>query len=428
MKKKLLLIAGFVLGCMTAGATNAYSYDFESPSSSPVKITNSGWLYPESLSIIDNPVQDGINTSAKCFTFEAQNGIEWWGGPVLSLQSTTTSDKTRYLYIQILAEDDFSSNFQIGLFNDNADGSYADLGINLVPTMPATYTTKWKEFCFVINPGVTFSTIRLQPWMWGVYYIDNIRLSDVAPIIPELNPFSINFEKASQSTGWSIYSKNGEVYRTTTNEDPFTQSPVVNASDSCLRVWITNGMWSDYGGGKYNNIYGLTTEKARYLHVKYFFLSNEDHPTQYNEPLRVFTEANDTPFESMSLIRKEWHDVTIDLGVGTLIKFLNFNINDYWVTLGLDDIQLDGSKNEREILPTAISNLMSSSLSFIPVNNGVFMNGVIGSTSVSVYTMTGSLTKSLVVNSSTFISLPKGFYIIKAIDANGNKAKKILIK
>jgi len=427
MKKKLI-IACFALYCITASATNAYFYDFESPATSPLKITNSGWLYPESLNIIDNPVQDGINASGKCFTFEAQNGIEWWGGPVLSLKSMATTETTRYLYVQILAEDDFSSNFQIGLFNDNTDGTYADLGINLVPVSSATFTTKWKEFCFKIDPGVTFSAIRLQPWIWGVFYIDNIRLSDQAPIIPKLTPFAIDFEKEAQSAGWSIYSKEGQVYRTTTNEDPFTQSTVINASDSCLRVWITNGMWLDYGGAKYSNIYGVTTEKARYLHARYFFLSNEDHPDQYNLPLRVFTEANDTPFESTSNVRKEWHDVTIDLGLGTLIKFLNFNINDYWVTMGLDDIQLDGNPNEREILPTATHNPIISSLTFIPLNNSVLIKGINRITSISVYSLTGSLLKSMVINTSTSISLPKGFYIIRAIDSNGIIANKILIK
>jgi hypothetical protein len=425
MKKGVHLLVCLALCCMTANAANVYLYDFESTETSPVKITNSGWLYPESLNIIDNPLQDGINTSGKCFTFEAQNGIEWWGGPVLSLKSTVTTETVRYLYVQILAEDVFSSNFQIGLFNDNADGTYADVGVNLKPVASANFNTKWKEFCFEIDPGVTFSAIRLQPWIWGVFYIDNIRLSDEAPIIPEIKPFSINFENADQSSDWSTYSNAGQVYKTTTNEDPFTQSTTVNTSDSCLRVWITNGMWSDYGGAKYNNIYGVTTEQSRYLHVKYFFLSNEDHPDQYNLPLRVFTDANDSPFESQSLIRKEWHDVTIDLGLGTLVKFLNFNINDWWVTVGLDDIQLDGSP-EREILAT--HNPTGSSISFIPEKNSVLVNGINGMTAITVFNLTGSVVKSVEINATTSISLPKGFFIIKAINANESISTKILIK
>jgi len=156
-------------------------------------------------------------------------------------------------------------------------------------------------------------------------------------------------------------------------------------------------------------------------------LSNEDHPSEYNQPLRVFTEANDTPFESTSLPRKEWHDVTIDLGVGTLIKFLNFNINDYWVTMGLDDIQLDGSPI-REILTTATPGHVNSNISFIPVNNGVFINGVTGTMSVKVYSLTGNMVKSAVINTSSSISLPKGFFIIKAIDSYGSIVHKILIK
>lgn len=425
MKKKLPLIVGLALCCMTASATNAYLYDFESPATSPTKITNSGWLYPESLNIIDNPVQSDINTSGKCFTFEAQNGIEWWGGPVLSIQSTSTTETTRYLYIQVLAEDDFSSNFQIGLFNDKTDGTYADLGINLAPTAPANFTTKWKEFCFKINPGVTFSAIRLQPWIWGVFYVDNIRLSDEAPIIPDIKPFSFNFEKSSQITGWSTYNADGQVYITTTKEDPFTQSTYVNPSDSCLRVWIKNGMWSDYGGAKYN-IYGVTTVNAHYLHVRYFFLSNEDHPTQYSQPLRVFTEANDNPYLSLSYNRKGWQDVTIDLGVGTLIKFLNFNIDDWWITLGLDDIQLDGSQDVREILSAHNPNNLS--LSFVPMNNSVMIKGINGMTTISVYSLTGSLVKSVKMNTAASISLNKGFYIIKAVDENGSIAQKVLIK
>jgi hypothetical protein len=429
MKKNVHLIVALALSCLTANATNLFLYDFESIETSPTKIETGDWLFPGSLEIVENPQPDEVNASSKCFTFEAQEGIEWWGGPMITVGTQITTETARYLYFKVLAEDTFLSNFQTGFFIEDGKGGYTELNINLKPLHASPFKTEWQEYCFKIDVGVTFANIRIQPSHWGTYYVDDIRLSDVAPIIPEIQPFKIDFEASGELKGWTTYSKEGQVYKTTTKEVPFTISPIVNNSDSCLRVWVTNGTWSDYGGAKFTDIYGYTSEQSRYLHVKYFFVSNEDHPDQYNLPLRVFTQAGDITYNSIPCIRNQWNDVTIDLGAGNLIQYLGFNIEDWWTTIGIDDIQLDGNPDERANL-TAVDNVFGSKslISFTTQGNSILVKNVSNKTQISIFSLTGNLVKQLEINTSTNISnFNKGVYIIKAVDVNGSIAKKILI-
>ena len=420
MKKKLQLIACLTLGVMTANATNAYLYDFETPETTPVSITNAGYLIPESMAIIDNPVQTGINTSGKCYSIEAQSGIEWWGGVNMTLPQTTTNETVRYLYIQVLATSEFPSAFTISLFNN---GGYTN--ITLSTTSPVTFSTEWKELCFKIDPGVTFSAVQCEPNRAGFFRIDNIRLSDVAPVmpvIPDIQPFSMNFESQS-ILNWSGSSSEATIYVAPTNESPYTLSTVLNSSSYCLRSWVGNG--NSGAGPMYKNVPGVTNAQARYLHVRYFFLSNEDHPTEYYQPLRVYAQPNATPYSSTSNIRSEWHDVTIDLGIGTIVNSLTFNINDYWTTTGIDDVQLDGNPI-RENIATGF-NKIESALTFTPQQAGVLIHNVTGKTNIFVYNLTGILLTHSEVNSATIIGLNKGLYIIKAVDSKGSIDKKILI-
>ena len=417
MKKKLQLIACLVLSCMTASATNVYLFDFETPETTPAAITNAGYLIPESLGVIDNPVQTGINTSGKCYNIEAQSGIEWWGGVNMTLPSTTTTETVRYLYMHVLASSEFPSAFTISLFNN---GGYTN--ITLSTTSPVTFTTEWMELCFKIDPGVTFSAVQCEPNRGGVFKIDNIRLSDEATIIPDLIPFSLNFESQS-SIDWSASTSNATIYCAPTTESPFSLSSVPNNSGYCMRSWVSDG--PSGAGPMYSGAKGITTAQTRYLHVKYFFLSNEDHPTEYIQPLRVFALPNMTPFESTGNAHSTWNDVTIDLGIGTIVNSLAFNINDWWVTTGIDDVLLDGNPI-REDLTTGIQELKSS-LTFIPQHKSVLVNNVSGKTNIYVYSLTGTLLKQVQVSATTNIDLNKGLYIIRAVNSNGSIAKNILI-
>jgi len=333
------------------------------------------------------------------------------------LPSTTTTETVRYLYMHVLASAEFPSAFTISLFNN---GGYTN--ITLSSTSPVAFSTEWKELCFKIDPGVTFSAVQCEPNRGGVFRIDNIRLSDEAPVIPDLKPFSLNFE--SQSTiGWSASTSNATINCATTTESPFSLSPVPNNSGYCMRSWVSDG--PSGAGPMYSGVQGITTAQTRYLHVKYFFLSNEDHPTEYIQPLRVYALPNMTPFESTGNARSTWNDVTIDLGIGTIVNSLAFNINDWWVTTGIDDIQLDGSPI-REDLTTGVQDLKSD-LIIIPQHAGVLINNAAVKTNVYIYNPAGILLKQAEINSSTFIELTKGLYVIKAYNSKGSIAKKIMI-
>jgi hypothetical protein len=433
MKRKITLLISLLALAISAGATNAYLYDFESDATSPLGFLTGGWTVPESVKATDNPVTSGINASATCFTFEAQDGIEWWGGPLLTVKQETTTSTMRFLYFKVLAEDDVKTNFQVGLFNGkDTVGNPVELGIYLNATRSTMLGKTWQEYCYMVPEGTTFDCIRLQPRHWGTYYIDDVRLSDEGPSIPDLKPFSLDFENPSHndSINWINNSTlgNGATYIATVNDDPYNKATIMNNSNYCVRIWIQNGGWSDYDGGRYTGVYGYTTEKARYLHVRYFFLSNEDHPAQYNLPLCVFTEDRDSCYESMTKLRKQWNDVTIDLGVGTLIKYLAFNVNDYWVTMGIDDVQLDGNPTQREDLSGVASVQESGNVKIYAVNGTLRIAGITQPSFVQVYGITGMLHSAKAVTADSEISLQPGIYVVKVRTANNVQVQKVVVR
>jgi len=86
---------------------------------------------------------------------------------------------------------------------------------------------------------------------------------------------------------------------------------------------------------------------------------------------------------------------------------------------------LDGNPI-REDLTTGIRELKSS-LTFIPQHKSVLINNVTGKTNIYIYNIAGTLLKQSEINTSTFIDLTNGLYVIKAFNSNGSIAKKIMI-
>lgn len=425
MRLKITLLALSLAAATAAYATDTYNYTFEDAASTPTS-SISGWVQDGTLNVVDNTVTDGINPSAKCLTFQAQSGIEWWGGIFVNMPSTiTTTTTNRYVYMKIRTESSFNTNFTIELFNSDTEG-------NVYGATPSTMlNTAWQEFCFMIPAGQTFTKIRVQPRHAGNIYIDDVRLSDVAPAIPNLSAYTCDFEAESSKANWtSNFTGKGSVsWVSTTTEAPLNGATVANSSAHCLKVWVENGGYSEYGGGRFTGLYGYTTEQTRYLHVRYYFLSNEDHSNQYNLPLWVFTEDGDSHHDSAECYKNQWNDVTIDLGVGTLVKYLNFTVNDYWVNLGIDDIQLDGNATTRDSgILTGIASAQSGSVKIIADHGALRLAGVTEPCMVSVYGMTGIQNAVQSVNTDTSIFLQPGFYIVKVQSASNTQVQKIVIK
>ena len=66
-------------------------------------------------------------------------------------------------------------------------------------------------------------------------------------------------------------------------------------------------------------------------------------------------------------------------------------------------------------------------LTFIPQHKSVLINNVTGKTNIYIYNIAGTLLKQSEINTSTFIDLTNGLYVIKAFNSNGSIAKKIMI-
>jgi hypothetical protein len=321
-------------------SNNAFYYTFEDGTTIPTTSIDN-YVQSGTLQVASNARPDGNDYSLKCLTFQMQSGFSWYSGIRVNVPSTTTTSAIRYLYMKIRADKVFNTNFTIQLFNGGTEGTVYS------PTKATMMDSIWNEYCFAIPSGVTFDQFRVEPRYAGNFYLDDIRLCDVAPVIPNLTPFTIDFERPNSGEGWaSNYTGKGATYRSDVNADPYNKAAVLNTSAKCMRIWIENGGYSEYGGARYTGVYGYTTAATRYLHVHYFY--NPNDTTAYQSlPLWVFTEDGDNMHASSTNSRKKWNDVTIDLGVGTLVKFLGFTVNGWWITAGIDDIVLNGDPNSR---------------------------------------------------------------------------------
>jgi hypothetical protein len=420
MKQKIILLV-LTLAALSVNATDVYNYTFETTETTPTS-SIAGWVVDNSLNVVNNPSVSGINTSTKCLVFEAQSGIEWWGGIYINLPATTLDSATaKYVYLKVRAESKFNTNFELRIFN----GSNEMFSVGAIPA--SILDTTWVELCYKIPGGTTFDKIRLQPRHAGKFYVDDVRLSDVAPTIPNLRPFSITFETAGSGAHWtSNFTGKGATYLSKVNDTPYTGAVVPNTSDSCMRVWIENGGYSEYGGGRYTGVYGYTTDKARYLHVRYYYNPN-DTANYKTLPLWVQTEDGDNKFESTVNAKNTWNDVTIDLGVGTLVKFLNFTFNGWWITAGLDDIQLDGNPIARDNL-TSVATVKSGSVKIYGSNEALQIAGVTEPTRVLVYGIQGAQYVAKTINADASFSLQSGIYIVKVQSANNTQVQKVVIK
>jgi hypothetical protein len=419
MKLKIAFLSLSLAAAICANATDTYSYTFEDSVNTPAT-SIAGWVTDGTLNVVANTVTNGINSSAKCLTFNAQSGIEWWGGIYVNLPSVTLAD-TSFVYLKVRAESKFNTNFELRIFN----GSSELFSVGAIPA--AMLDTAWQELCYKIPAGTTFDKIRIQPRHDGNFYIDDIRLSNVGPVIPDLKPFTMDFEAEGSDANWaSNFTGKGATYRSDVDATPYNGATVLNTSAKCIRVWIENGGYSEYGGGRYTGVYGYTTPNARYLHVRYYYNPN-DTSAYKSLPLWVFTEDGDNKFESTTNSKNTWNDVTIDLGVGTLVKYLGFTVNGWWITAGLDDIQLDGNPTQRDKL-TGVPTVKGVNAKIFASNGALQLVGVTSPCMLQVYGMTGVQYLSQRVITDTTTPLQSGIYIVKVNGVNGTQVQKVVIK
>lgn len=417
--KKSSLLFGLLLLAGRLSATDVYCFDFEDGGMVPTAMSNAGWLLNGPV-IVDNPLKEGLNSSNKVLTFEGQPGIEWWGGANLTVNSATTNESNRYMYMMVRADSEVTADFSFSLFNE---GTYLE---TVVHTFDGSVTlgNEWKEVGFVMDTDITFDEIRITPNAAAVFYVDNIRLSDevlVPDVLPDLEPVAlIDFEQGDLDA-WSEYSE-GATVEITANP---ALDPLINNSENVLKVWIPQGFSPRYNGAKLN-VEGITTENSRYLHVKYFHHQNENK--QDPQVLQVLVDGAETIFTSDFHNVDEWNDVTIDLGIGTRIKFLNFFVDGWWQNLYLDDIVLDGS--EERGTPSSIVEKEYKDINISTKGNKLCVLSADGGLdSVELYDISGALKiRSFMSNGVYEVNLPNGFYLVKVFNKGILKAvKKVTI-
>ncbi|MCH4154985.1 MAG: hypothetical protein LKF31_01640 [Muribaculaceae bacterium] len=364
MKLKITLLTLSLAAALCANAGDTYDYTFEGAANTPTTSSTSSNVTVNASAI--NTLTDGINTSATCLSLTTGSSYQyWWDGAYVNLPSSAATESARYIYMKVRADATtstaFNANFELFLFNDAND-----LGMHLYAIPAPRFDGTWKEYCFVIPSSATFNNIRIQPIHPGTFYIDDIRLSDSAPTIPNLTSgFSCDFENStisgSGSTGTEPVDNDwilGEMYPSSDGEyvyvDPTTSTPIAtDGSTKWLRFRIGEGYNPNYSGVRYTGLYGKTTESTRYLHFKYYYTGGYYYPgdkrTTGPQSMRVFTHGggDEAAFSSEASAQGQWNDVTIDLGVGTIVEYLEFNINGRWNDVGLDDIVLNGDPNSR---------------------------------------------------------------------------------
>ncbi|MCH4154984.1 MAG: hypothetical protein LKF31_01635 [Muribaculaceae bacterium] len=353
MKVKIVFLALSLAAALCANATDTYDYTFEDAGNTPTTSSTSGNVTVNASAT--NTLTDGINNSATCLSLTtnvaAANFGWWWEGAYVNLPSSAAASG-RYIYMKVRADipnGAFNANFGILLFKDDTD-----LNIPLSAIPGPRFDGTWKEYCFEIPSTADFNKIRIQPRNTGTFYIDDIRLSDVAPTIPDLKGLSCDFEDLAiddkgngpVDNNWIL---NG-MYPISDGEyiyvDPTSGTPIAeNGTSRWLRFHIGNGAEPNYGGVRYTGVYGKTTESTRYLHFRYYFAGGT---STTNQSMRIFTHGGNDAVAFTSddaSIKGQWNDVTVDLGVGTLVEYLAFNMAGQWIDVGIDDIVLNGESS-----------------------------------------------------------------------------------
>lgn len=412
---KTILTAGIMLmSAIFANAKDAYCFDFETKETTPSDYREAYYVIagPE---VVKNPFSNGVNTSENVLFFSTQEGIADWGGLNVSLKDFTTTASTRYLYMKVRVEPDVVCNFSISVANDE---SFYSGSIPCRLDGKTELTGEWKEIGFTLDSDLTFDEIRINPNVATSFYVDDIRLCD-EPVpeqeIENLQPISLmdfeneNIEDWTSHGGGSVELANNPA-----------KDPVVNNSEYTIKGWIPQGFEPTFDGATLN-VSGITTADSRYLHVKYFHHQNEMKTDQ--QALRVLLDNNGTVLQTESMSDVDmWTDVTIDLGEGTLVQFLNFFVDGWWQNLYLDDIVIDGNP---ERSPSSVEDIQLNDFSVI-ANNGYLQVlaenkdakfEVFNISGVSVGKGTGSLN----------LALPVGVYVIKYVVNNQMSVKKVIL-
>lgn len=413
--KKSSLLFGLLLLAGRMSATDAYCYDFEPAGTVPSAMSSAGWLL-SGPSVVANPLKADLNQSDNVLTFEAQAGIEWWGGSNLTLESATTTENMRYMRMLVRYEGEVTTDFSFSLFNE---GTYLETVVHTFDG-EVVIGNDWMELGFVLDTDVTFNEIRITPNIEGVFHVDNIRLCDEVVIpeeLPDLEPISLITFEDGNIDAWSA-NGNGASIEVFMNP---AIDPLVNKSENVLKAWIPQGFSPNYNGAKLN-VSGMTTENSRYLHVKYFFHQNEEQKDP--RPLEVLVDGAETIFESEPCNVDEWAQVTLDLGVGTRVKFMTFFVDGWWQNLYIDDISLNNSPtvgvSETEYNDDVKIVANGGNLSVLSYDN---------TDAVEVYALSGVKVANSTIESGSFrITLPRGVYIVKvANDGELKVVKKVIL-
>ena len=110
-----------------------------------------------------------------------------------------------------------------------------------------------------------------------------------------------------------------------------------------------------------------------------------------------------------------------------MIKYLAFNVNDYWVTAGFDDIQLDGNPNERDVF-SGVTSVKEAGIKIFSENGTLRLVGINEPTSVQITTITGVVHYAQTLLDDGAISLVPGIYVVKISTAKNIQVQKVIIK
>ena len=413
--RTILTTCAMLLSAFAMNAKNVYCFDFETQETTPSDYREAYYIVagPE---VISNPVKTGINTSEKVLFFTSQEGIADWGGLNVSLKDYTTTADVRYLYMKVRVEPDVVCNFAVSVAND---GTFYPGSIPCRLDGKTELSGEWKEVGFTLDSDLTFDEIRINPNVATSFYIDDIRLSNEPvpeQVIEELEPMSLMDFEDENIDAWT--SHGGGSIELANNP---AKDPLVNNSEYTIKGWIPQGFDPSYDGAKLN-VGGMTTEDSRYVHVKYFHHQNEMKTDQ--QSLRILINNNGTVLQTETMSDVDtWTDVTIDLGVGTLVQFLNFFVDGWWQNLYLDDIEIDGSPVRNT---SGIENNMVSNEFEIDLNGGkIEVRAQDENARLEIFNISGMLVgRGMGILS---IDQPKGIYIIKHTVGNKVSIKKVAL-
>lgn len=391
-----------------------------------------------SLTIVDNDLKSGINTSDKCIVADYPGGSDWWHKLKLETKADFVIEPqtANHKYLHFMSYRTITNGMCMEIQNKAGELIYKK---NFAPTM----TNAWEEIVLDLTqseedkPGITGQNIG-KIWIYpaagggpvGQYRFDQFILSDTNAPTGEVRVVNnwADFETDEWKNNIASIATQVPNATATIVNNPLP-SDTINTTLNVLKYMRPEGgEWWHSMLLSLNGYLGVGYPNS-YLHFMMYNPNGSDFAVILRD-MQGNEKVTDMTPRTVEGSEPGWMDYVIDLDENnfTNLNAVNFrmqNAGDYYI----DEIMVNDDEKPRTGTSVGIATTESNPL-VVYTSNGTITVVADDIASVDVYAVSGSLVAKKAANGATLIqvALPVGAYVVKAVLTNGETiARKVVL-